>query len=37
LLLPIPFCFVLVAIEFIRYLIGWDTMYGERTEVKEGV
>jgi C4-dicarboxylate transporter, DctQ subunit len=37
LLLPIPFCFVLVAIEFIRYLIGWDSMYGERTEVKESV
>ena len=37
LLLPIPFCFALVAIEFIRYLIGWDSMYGERTEVKDNV
>jgi C4-dicarboxylate transporter, DctQ subunit len=37
LLLPIPFCFVLVAIEFIRYLIGWDSMYGERTEIKDNV
>ena len=35
LLVPIPFCFALVAIEFMRYLIGWDSMYGERTEVKE--
>ncbi len=34
LLLPIPFCFALVAIEFMRYLIGWDSMYGERTEVR---
>ena len=37
LLLPIPFCFVLVAIEFTRYLIGWDSMYGERTEVKGSI
>ena len=37
LLLPIPFCFALVAIEFIRYFIGWDSMYGERTELKESV
>ena len=37
LLLPIPFCFFLVAIEFVRYCIGWDSMYGERTEVKESV
>ncbi len=37
LLVPIPFCFFLVAIEFIRYLIGWDSMYGERTEVRESV
>ena len=34
---PMPICFVLVAIEFIRYLIGIDDMYGSRTDVKEGM
>ena len=37
LLLPIPFCFALVAIEFGRYLIGIDSMYGNRTDVKDNV
>ena len=37
LILPMPICFALVAIEFIRYLIGIDTMYGDRTEVRENV
>ena len=34
---PMPICFALVAIEFIRYLIGIDDMYGSRTDVKEGM
>lgn len=34
---PMPFSFVLVAIEFIRYLVGIDDMYGSRTDVKEGM
>ena len=37
LLLPIPFCFFLVAIEFGRYLIGLDNMYGDRTDARENV
>ena len=37
LMLPIPICFFLVAIEFTRYLIGFDSMYGERTDTREGV
>lgn len=37
LLAPIPLCFALVAIEFTRYLIGFDSMYGERTDVKDSV
>lgn len=37
LMLPIPICFFLVAIEFTRYLIGIDTMYGERTDTRESV
>lgn len=37
LLLPIPFCFFLVAIEFGRYLIGIDSMYGSRTDARENV
>lgn len=35
--LPMPFAFGLVAIEFIRYLLGFDDMYGRRTDVKEGM
>ena len=37
LLFPIPFCFFLVAIEFGRYLLGFDDMYGDRTDVRENV
>lgn len=37
LLVPIPFSFALVAIEFGRYLIGLDSMYGDRTDVKDNV
>jgi C4-dicarboxylate transporter, DctQ subunit len=36
LLAPIPLCFLLVAIEFVRFLLGFDSMYGRRTEAKEG-
>lgn len=32
---PIPLCFLLVAIEFLRFLLGFDSMYGSRTEVRE--
>ena len=34
---PMPICFALVAIEFIRYLVGIDDMYGSRTDAKEGM
>ena len=34
---PMPLGFFLVAVEFIRYLIGLDDMYGNRTDVKEGM
>lgn len=34
---PMPLGFLLVAIEFIRYLVGIDDMYGSRTDVKEGM
>ena len=33
---PIPFCFLLVANEFLRSLLGFDSMYGRRSDVKEG-
>jgi C4-dicarboxylate transporter DctQ subunit len=36
LLAPIPLCFLLVAIEFLRFLLGYDSMYGSRTDVREG-
>ncbi|MGA7488482.1 MAG: TRAP transporter small permease subunit [Xanthobacteraceae bacterium] len=35
LLAPIPPCFLLVAVEFIRFLLGFDSMYGFRGDVKE--
>ncbi len=35
--LPMPFGFSLMAIEFFRFLIGVDDMYGSRTDVKEGM
>ncbi len=34
---PIPICFSMVAIEFCRFLIGIDDMYGDRTEVREAM
>ncbi len=37
LLLPIPFAFFMVAIEFIRFLLGFDSMYGDRSDVKDNV
>ena len=37
LLVPLPVCFFMVAIEFARYLIGLDHMYGDRTEVRANV
>ena len=37
LLFPIPFCFFLVSIEFGRYLLGFDDMYGDRTDVRDNV
>jgi TRAP-type C4-dicarboxylate transport system permease small subunit len=36
LLAPIPLCFLLVAVEFTRFLLGFDSMYGSRSDVKEG-
>jgi C4-dicarboxylate transporter, DctQ subunit len=36
LLAPIPLCFLLVAIEYLRFLLGFDSMYGSRSDVKEG-
>ena len=36
LLAPIPLCFLLLTIEFLRFLLGFDSMYGSRTDVKEG-
>lgn len=35
LIAPIPLCFLLIAIEFLRFLLGFDSMYGSRTDVKE--
>lgn len=37
LLLPIPLSFFLVALEFGRYLIGLDSMYGDRSDLKDSV
>lgn len=34
---PMPIGFFLVAVEFFRFLIGFDDMYGSRTDVKEGM
>ena len=34
---PMPVGFFLVAVEFLRFLIGFDDMYGSRTDVKEGM
>jgi C4-dicarboxylate transporter, DctQ subunit len=35
LLAPIPLCFFLVGIEFLRFLLGFDSMYSSRTELRE--
>lgn len=35
LLLPIPFCFLLVAVEFGRYLVGLDSMYRGHVEARD--
>jgi hypothetical protein len=32
-----PIGFGLLAIEFLRYLLGFDDMYGKRTDVREGM
>ena len=34
---PMPLRFLLVATEFLRYLIGIDDMYGSRSDAKESV
>ena len=34
---PMPFGFGLVAIEFLRFLVGIDDMYGSRMDVREGM
>ena len=34
---PMPIGFFLVAIEFLRYLLGFDNMYSGRTGAKEGM
>ena len=35
--LPMPFSFGLIAIEVLRFLLGFDDMYGDLTDVKEGM
>ena len=35
--LPMPICFALVAIEFTRFLLGFDDMYDKRVADREGV
>ena len=37
LLLPMPVSFAMIAFEFLRFLVGVDTMYTSRTEVRENV
>jgi TRAP-type C4-dicarboxylate transport system permease small subunit len=34
---PMPICFFMVAVEFVRYLIGIDDMYSQSPEEREGV
>ncbi len=34
---PMPVSFFLLMIEFLRYLFGVDDMYGDRSEVREGM
>ena len=35
--LPMPFAFALITVEFLRFLLGFDDMYGDRTDVREGM
>ncbi len=37
LLAPLPPCFLMVAIEYLRFLVGIDSMYSSRTEVRDSV
>lgn len=37
LLAPLPVGFALVAVEFGRYLLGFDSLYGSRTDVRDNV
>jgi len=37
LLAPMPVSFAMIAFEFLRFLVGVDTMYTSRTEVRENV
>lgn len=37
LFLPMPLCFFMCAMEFLRYLIGIDDMYSTAVEEREGV
>ena len=34
---PMPISFFLIAIEFLRFFLGYDDMYGSRTDVREGM
>lgn len=34
---PMPICFLFVALEFGRYLVGFDDMYSQSVEEREGV
>lgn len=34
---PMPVGFFLLAVEFLRYLLGFDDMYGNRTDAREGM
>lgn len=35
--LPMPICFGLLTIEFLRFLLGYDDMYTKRVEAREGM
>ncbi len=37
LFLPMPFCFFMCAIEFVRYLVGIDDMYSQSIEARDNV
>ncbi len=34
---PMPICFGLLTIEFLRFLLGYDDMYTKRTDAREGM